>query len=183
LSALETLIIGVLITIVGWIITSFYGFERRRRAIARALILDIQTRIQAWNTIKTFLDHLIDNDIKVGWKIPYTALFQLSEPTPFDVLSLLPVILHYYHFSNILKTYYAFKEAEKLLTSLLRDITIWKEDEHVLSKEDIKYLCAKRDQIVSYISIFKQKEINKLGDLSKNYRGIQGTEGIISTIV
>ena len=182
MTASEALTVGVLVAVVGWVIKSLIGLFLRRRAIVGALLLDIQTRISTWDTNKRFLDRLIDNDMKSGEIVPYTALFQLSKSTLFDAL-LSELISHLPdHFPNVSKIYGAFNEAEELLTGILRDITIWKEKERKLSEEDLKYLRAKRDRIASYVSIFKRKGIRKLGDLPTDYRGIQGTEVITGTI-
>jgi phage FluMu gp28-like protein len=78
--------------------------------------------------------------------------------------------------------YASFREAEDLLSGFLRDVTIWKEKEHVLDESDIKYLKAKRDRIGSYVSIFDKNKIRTLSDLPSDYRGVQGTEAITGTI-
>ena len=71
----ESLIVGVLVAIIGWVIKSVVALYLRRKAIVGALLLDIQTRISSWDTNKKFLDKLIDSDLKPGEAVPYTALF------------------------------------------------------------------------------------------------------------
>lgn len=178
----DTLTMGILIAVLGWVIKSFIGLTLRRKAIGKALLFDIQSTIGNWDNNIQFLDKLIDNKLKVGFVVPYTSLPQSSKLTLFDTL-LSELISHLPdHFPNVSKLYSAFKEADELLAGILRDITSWKEQEHELSEDDIKYLKAKRDRISSYVSIFKKKEISKLSDLPTDYRGIQGTEAIIGTI-
>lgn len=182
MTASETLATGVLVAIVGWAIKSLVGLYLRRKAIVGALLSDIQTRIDSWDTNKRFLDRLIDTDMKPGQEVPYSALFEPSKSTLFDAL-LSELITHLPdHFPNVSKLYGAFKEAEDLMAGILRDITIWKEEQHILSEGDIRYLRAKRDRIVSYVFIFKKKEISRLAELPTDYRGIQGTELVTGTI-
>ncbi len=178
----ESLVVGVLVAIVGWIIKSVVGLFLRRRAIAGALLLDIQTRIDNWNRNMQFLNGLVNTDLKAGATVPYTALFQASQTTLFD--SLLSELISHLpdHFPSLSKIYGAFKEAEELLAGLLRDISVWKEKAHPLSEEDIKYLRAKRDRIASYVAIFNKQPITALNSLPKDYRGVQGTEAITASI-
>lgn len=178
----ESLTVGMLVAIGGWVIKSLVALYLRRTAIVGALLLDIQTRIGGWDTNKIFLDKLIDIDLKLGESIPYTALFQPAQTTLFDAL-LSELISHVPdHFPNLSKIYGAFKEAEQLLAGILQDISIWKEQAHRLSVDDIKYLRAKRDRIVSYVAVFKKKDINKLADLPTDFRGVQGTEVVTGAI-
>ena len=182
MTALESLVVGILVAVLVWLIKSVIGLMLRRKAIKDALLLDIRSRINSWETNKSFLDGLIDNELRLGRKVPYTAMFRQSKTTLFDAL-LSEIITHLPdHFPNISKMYSAFKEAEDLLAGILRDMTLWKEQNHLLDESDIKYLRAKRDRIVSYVQIFKRKEIKGLQDLPVDYRGIQGTEAITGTI-
>ena len=178
----ETLTVGILVAIGGWVIKSIVGMYLRRRAIVGALLLDIQTRTTGWDTTQKFLEKLIDIDLKPGKSVPYTALFEPAQTTIFDAL-LSELISHLPdHFPNLSKIYAAFKEADQLLVGILRDISIWKGTGHTLSDEDIKYLRAKRDRIISYIAVFKKRDIKSLSDLPTDYRGVQGTEVVTGAI-
>lgn len=182
MNATESLIIGVLVALVVWLVKSGVGWILRRHAISEAILLDVCSRIEMWSTNKQFLDRLTDSDLTVGREVPYTALFQPSKDTIFN--SLLSEIIIYLpdQFAKISKAYSVFREAEDLLFGILRDLTIWKEKSHILDDSDIKYLKAKRDRIGSYVSIFNKQPMRSLGDLPNDYRGIQGTEAITGTI-
>lgn len=181
MTATESLTIGILGALIVWLIKSMVGWVLRRRAINEVILLDIQSRIDSWNNNKKFLDRLI-SDIHTGHKIPYTALFQLSEASFFN--DLLSEIIAYLpdHFAKISKVYTAFKEADELLSGILRDLTIWKEKDYILDDSDVRYLKAKSDRISSYVFIFNKKPIANLSDLPNDYRGIQGPEAITGTI-
>lgn len=182
MNATESLAVGILVALVVWLIKSGVGWILRRRAINEAIMLDVRSRIEMWSTNKQFLDSLMDSDLRAGHEVPYTALFQPSKDTLFN--SLLSEIIVYLpdKFAKISKVYAAFSEAEDLLFGILRDLTIWKEKQHILDKSDIKYLKAKRDRICSYVLIFNRRPIRSLRDLPNDYRGIQGTEVITGTI-
>jgi len=182
MNATESLAVGVLIALVVWIVKSGVGWILRRRAINEAILLDIRSRIEMWSTNKQFLDRLMDSDLSAEQEVPYSAIFQPSKDTLFNALLSETIVYLPDQFAKISKVYAAFREAEDLLFGILKDLTIWKEKAHVLDESDIKYLKAKRDRISSYVSIFKKRPIQNLGDLPGDYRGIQGTEVITGTI-
>jgi hypothetical protein len=178
----EALGVGILVAVIGWALKSLIGLYLRRKALKGALLIDIQSRISVWNSNKAFLDRLVDADIKPADKVPYTAFYQPSKESLFTAL-LSELMSHLpYQFPHISKIYGAFNEVEELLIGFFRDITKWKENSHVLSEADIRYLRAKRDRISSYVAIFNKAEIRKLSDLPKDYRGIHGTEVVTGTI-
>lgn len=182
MNATESLAVGVLVALVVWIFKSGVGWILRRRAIKGAILLDIQSRIEMWKTNEQFLYRLMDSDLCVGLKVPYSALFHPSKDSLFNSLLSETIIYLPDQFAKISKIYSAFREAEDLLLGILRDLTIWKEKSHTLDESDIKYLKAKRDRISSYVFIFNKRPIQSLMDLPGDYRGIQGTEAITATI-
>lgn len=182
MTATESLAIGVLVSLIVWLVKSGTGWILRRNAITEAILLDIQSRVNFWTTNKNFLDRLIDSDLRVGHPIPYTALFQPSQATLFNALLTEMVVYLPDQFARTSKVYAALGEAEDLLSGIFRDLTIWKEQAHILDDSDVKYLKAKRDRVSSYILIFNKKTISKLSDLPDDYRGIYGTEVVASTI-
>jgi len=182
MTATESLAVGVLVALLVWLVKSGVGWLVRRRAIDEAILLDIQSRIDFWDTNKSFLDRLMDSDLRAGHPVPYTALFQPSDDTLFKALLSEIIVYLPDKFAKISKIYTAFSEAEDLLSGVLRDLSIWKEKVHILDESDVKYLKAKRDRVGSYVSIFDKKPITKLSDLPNDYRGIQGTEAITGTI-
>ncbi len=178
----ESISAGILIALIVWIVKSTVGWVLKRKAISEAIMLDIKSRIELWRTNDIFLEGLVKEDSKEGGKIPYSALFAPSKNTLFN--SLLSQLITFLpdKIAKISKLYDAFREADELLSGILRDITIWREKEHILDSDDIKYLRAKKDRISSYVSIFTKNPIVKLSDLPTDYRGIQGTEAITGTI-
>jgi hypothetical protein len=182
MTATESLEVGVLVALIVWLVKSGVGWVLRRRAINEAIMLDIQSRIDSWTTNKNFLDRLMDSDLRTGHLVPYTALFQPSEANLFNALLSEIIVYLPDQFARISKIYTAFREAEDLLSGILRDLTIWKEKAHLLDESDVKYLKAKRDRVGSYVSIFTRKPMTNLSDLPNDYRGIQGTEAITGTI-
>jgi len=182
MNASESFAVGVLGALLVWLVKSGVGWFLRRRAIYKAILLDIQSRVELWSSNKQFLNKLVDSDLSIGREVPYTALFQPSKDSLFHSLLSETIIYLPDLFAKISKIYAAFQEAEELLLGILRDLTIWKEKSHILAKSDVDYLKAKRDRINSYESIFNKRPIISLCDLPGDYRGIQGTEAITGTI-
>ena len=182
MNATESLAVGILVALTVWLVKSAVGWILRRRAIGEAMLLDIRSRIDSWATNKAFLDRLLESDFRAGQTVPYTALFEPPNATLFNALLSEVIVYLPDQFARISKMYASFREAEDLLSGFLRDVTIWKEQGHVLDESDIKYLKAKRDRIGSYVSVFDKNKIGTLRDLPSDYRGVQGTEAITGTI-
>lgn len=178
----QSLVVGIGVALFVWVLKVVVTSVMRRKALKDALLADIRSRIGQADTNEQFLRTLIEQDIKAGCQVPYTANFEPSSTTLFDALlseliSLLPD-----HFANLSKIYAAFKELEQLLAGILRDLTIWKETGKRLDADDVRYLRAKRERISSYVLILKAHRIAGLRDLPTDYRGIHGTEAITGTI-
>ena len=182
MSASQALVVGVLVALFGWLLKSSIGWYLRRMAISDALLSDIRRQMESWQRNEKFLDRLLDSDLSVGKKVPYSARFDPPKRNLFDAL-LSELVSHVpYHFGNLSKIYATFREAEELLSGILQDLTVWKQRGRELSKSDIDYLKAKRSRIKSYVEIFTRQPLSKLSDLPSDYRGIQGTETVTARI-
>lgn len=168
----EKLLVGILISVLAWIITNVVMFFIKKYRLSSALIADISYHVLGVKEGKDYFEKLFNNYIKENQAIEYAAYFSKDEYELYKCVQ--SDLVKYFDKRNlvrIIKFYKGLWELEALSEGLTNDLMKWKEEKRVLNKDDVKFLCRKKIRIIKLCDILTQKEISKIEDLPDDYRG------------
>lgn len=176
----DKVIIGLTVSIIGWIIIHIINFYIRRYRYEKVLLLDISFYILISKECMDFFNKYFDTFIIANKVINRPPRFTIDEFELFK--SILNDIFNYFgtnYLIKIFKIYNALVEVNVLMDGLAKDIFKLYEDKKILDDNEISYLNRKKDRISALVNILIRKEFKKLKDLPDDYRGRISAQSII----
>jgi hypothetical protein len=179
-STTDKILVGILVGIIIWLITSAVNFLILRYRLEKALIEDINHRRSNLKDTKEFMEMFYKNFIKEGKRLSYYARFTKQEfPFYEDVRKDLFKYFGAKNLISIMRCYEALEEVEILTEGILYDFGDYTKKDKDLSADDITYLERKKERLLSVIGIFEQREIRNLSDLPRDYKGMLAAVDVI----
>ncbi|MBI2438627.1 MAG: hypothetical protein HYV36_07440 [Lentisphaerae bacterium] len=168
----ETILVGILISVLAWLITNVAMFFLKRDRLANAIVTDVTYHVLSVKEAKEYFEKLFQRTIKENQVIEYTAHYTRDEYELYK--SMQKDLVRFFgkqKLLKIIKFYKAFWETEVLIEGFMLDLSKWKDEKRSLSKEDIEFLQKKQTRIMKLCEILSKKEICRLDDLPEDYRG------------
>jgi hypothetical protein len=178
------LLVGILVSVVAWSITSISMFLLKRRRMRDALLCDIA--IRAVNVVENrkYIEALFDDVIKEGKKIAYSCRYTRTDDSLYkSTLGELIRVSDRRTLLKITKAYTMLDELDILAEGFFLDITKWREKERILSEDDVRFLRKKKERILSMCDLAPKPEIKGLSDLRDDYQGKLGPESLLLPVV
>lgn len=168
----EKILIGILVSVLAWLITNVVMFFLKRYRLENAIVSDVTYHMLGVKEAKDYFEKLFEGTIKENQVIEHTAHYTKDEYELYK--SMQNDLVRFFgkrKLLKIIKFYKAFWELEVLIEGFMCDLSKWKDEKKSLSKEDINFLQKKRARIVKLCDILTQREIVSLNDLPDDYRG------------
>ncbi len=168
----EKLLVGILITVLAWLINGIVMFLLKRNRLSSAIVSDISYHIRDVKEGKEYLLSFFERKIKENQVIEYVPRYTKDEYVLYKCIQQDIVKLFGKHkLLKIMKFYQGFAELEVLFDGLSVDLMKWKEEKRVLNKSDVEFMNRRLTRIVKLCDIVAAKDISKLDDLPEDYRG------------
>ena len=154
-----------------WAATGTANFFFKRYYLCRALLSDMRKEAQRADQLKDYFLGYIGTSLKPGQVIELSARFTRDEHSFLDdirheLINILPRFLE-----RVLAFYEAVEEMEILTENFFIEVTIWKNDKHILTEADHLYLLGKVGRIIRLAELFNSKPFNKISDIPLSYDG------------
>lgn len=173
------LLLGILASVVAWLISSVVMFFLKRRRMENAIVCDLEYR--AFDAIegKNYLAKLFAGGIKAGQGIDYASRYTRDENDLYKSMQTdLIRLFGRRRLLKIIKVYKAYQELDVLTEGLMLDLTEWKDAKKSLSEDDVNFLLKKKERIVRLCDILTKREIHTVDDLPDDYRGRAGPDSV-----
>lgn len=168
----EKLLVGILVSVLAWLVTNAVMFFLKRYRLENAIISDVTYHTLGVMEAKDYFEKLFQLTIKENQPIDYAAHYIRDEYELYKAMQ--NDLIRYFgkrRLIKIIKYYKAFWELEGLFEGFMFDLTKWKDEKRSLSKQDVEFLQKKKIRIVKLCDILTHKEICKIDDLPDDYRG------------
>jgi hypothetical protein len=154
-----------------WAATGTANFFLKRYYLCRALLSDMRKEAQRATQLKDYFLEYIGTSLKPGQVIDLSARFTKDEHSFLDdirheLIQLLPRFLE-----RVFAFYEAVEEMETLTENFFTEVTIWKNDKHMLTEADHLYLLGKVGRIIRLAELLNPKPFNKISDIPLSYDG------------
>jgi len=166
---LNKLLIGISIGITVWILTNIMLLILKIFKIKNAILTDITFKIEELSEVKEFLITYFDEMINEKEHIERAPRFTRDELILFKTL--LPNMLNYLGNNNLIKLikfYGTFDEINILIEGLFNDFNFYKDNEKLLTSDNVSSLTRKKDRIIKLIDLVPNK-VNTIRNLPDNY--------------
>jgi hypothetical protein len=177
----EKLFLGLIVSIIGWIVIHIITFYVKRYRYGKVLLLDISFYIliskECMDFFNKYFNKFIVNDNIIDKPLRFTMdEFDLFKSIQNDIFNYFSSI----YLVKIFKIYNALMEVNVLMDGLAKDILKLYEEKKTLDGDEISYLKRKKDRISALVNILTRKEFKKLRDLPEDYRGRISPQTIIT---
>jgi NAD+--asparagine ADP-ribosyltransferase len=174
-----TLLLGVLISLVGWGVAGIWSYYNNRTSIEEVILLDIVYRSHDIQEIQEACNKFIETQINEKKVINNCIRYSKDEVDIYKLM--LPDMAKYLskkHINKIMKYYNALYEYNFLMDGLSQEMRYLKEKQIVMKPEDLTYFKDKNDRINKIVKIIAQK-YESIDDLPDDYRGMVSPETLI----
>ena len=168
----EKILVGILASVLAWLITNIVMFFLKRYRLENAIVSDVTYHVLGVKEAKDYFEKLFQRTIKENQIIEHAAHYTKDEYELYK--SMQNDLVRFFgkrKLIKIIKFYKTFWELEVLIEGFMLDLSKLKDEKKSLNKEDVEFLGKKQTRIVKLCDILTQKEVCKLNDLPDDYRG------------
>ncbi len=177
----EKLLAGLLVALIGWAIKEIIAYFVRKSRLEAGLLEDILFHAKEIQGSVDYVQHYVDNFLKVGAEIDHSARYSRGvEPFFQKVFNDLPKYFSRERLRKILNYYRNLEEFRTLMEGFFLDITEWKENNRTLSTSDVAWMQKKAGRIYKLGNILAVGQIDSIDALPASYKEKLPPQSLIS---
>lgn len=168
----DTVLSGILTAILVWLLTKAAMFIIYKRKLEAGLIVNIGYYLDQIQEVTDYVKNLFDGSIVEGEVVKHAAHHTAESHDYYNaVIAKLPLYLSRKNMIKVVKFYKALYEFQVLTGGFLMDLQKHKENDDLLTKDQVNFLCRKKERIVALGKILCKANGKDLSSLPDDYKG------------